>query len=610
MHGGGLELALVFLLAAVIAVPVFKRFGLGAVLAYLIAGMLLGPYALRVVPNPEPVLTASEIGVVVMLFVIGLELSLPRLKLMRRAVFGVGALQVGVSALLLGLAVWAWGMGGKGAIIVGLGLALSSTAVGLQLLAERHELQSPHGRMGFAILLFQDLAAIPLMAAIPLLGSVKAAEADAVGLLLLKGLGAMALLIIGGRLLLRHLFRIVARAGIPEVFTAAALLVVLGSAWLMQLAGLSAGLGAFLAGVLLADSEFRHELESQIQPFEGLLLGLFFMAVGMSINLRQVLAEPWLVAAGVVLLMSIKFAVLYVIGQRPGRLDRRDSLMLAALLALGGEFAFVVFSEAHRAQLISGVEHAELSAIVGLSMAATPLLVIAVRRLMGERGSAAAGRQFDALPDDAPQVLIAGFGRFGQIVARLILSQRIRFVAIDPDVEQVEFFRRFGSPIYYGDPSKPDLLRAAGVEKIKVFVVAVDDVENSLRIVRLIKRMRPDAVVFARARNRMHAWRLMDFGVKVVRETFGSSLEMGEDVLVALGLPREAAHERAQRFRAHDERVLRAQHLIYDDEEALRQSTREARRELMELFESDLGEGPLSDSALDDEEGSAPSPPG
>ncbi|MGY0505646.1 monovalent cation:proton antiporter-2 (CPA2) family protein [Luteimonas sp. e5] len=609
MHDGGLELTLVFLLAAVVAVPVFKRFGLGAVLAYLVAGVLLGPYALRLVPNPEPVLIASEIGVVMMLFVIGLELSLPRLKLMRRAVFGVGALQVAVSALILGLVVWAWGMGGKGAIIVGLGLALSSTAVGLQILAERHELQSPHGRLGFAILLFQDLAAIPLMAAIPLLGSVTVAEADAVGLLLLKGLGAMALLIIGGRLLLRHLFRMVARAGIPEVFTAAALLVVLGSAWLMQLAGLSAGLGAFLAGVLLADSEFRHELESQIQPFEGLLLGLFFMSVGMSINLRQVLAEPGLVAAGVVVLMAIKFAVLYAIGMRPGRLDRRGALMLAALLALGGEFAFVVFSEAHRAQLISAVEQAELTAIVGLSMAATPLLVIAVRRLMGEHVGAGPPREFDTLPSDAPQVMIAGFGRFGQIVARLILSQRIRFVAIDPDVEQVEFFRRFGSPIYYGDPSKPELMRAAGVDKIKVFVVAVDDVENSLRIVRLIKRMRPDAVVFARARDRMHAWRLMDFGVKVIRETFGSSLEMGEAVLVALGLPREAAHERTQRFRAHDERVLRAQHLIYDDEDALQQSTHEARRELEELFASDLGEGPLSDAALDSEQGGTPTPP-
>ena len=324
MHGGGLELTLIFLLAAVVAVPVFKRFGLGAVLAYLVAGVVLGPYELRAVRNPEPVLAASEIGVVMLLFVIGLELSPSRLSVMRRPVFGAGGLQV----LLCGLALGAIALllpfsGWQSALVVGFGLALSSTAVGLQLLAERKTLTSAHGRLAFAILLFQDLVAIPLLAAIPLLGGAR--EEGLSWPAVLQALGAIALVVFGGRVLLRHMFRVVARVQMPEVFTASALLAVLGSAWLMDVAGLSMGLGAFLAGVLLADSEFRHELEAQIEPFKGLALGLFFMAVGMSIDVDQVLAEPMTIALGVLLLMAVKFALLLLVGRTAGGLDRREA---------------------------------------------------------------------------------------------------------------------------------------------------------------------------------------------------------------------------------------------------------------------------------------------
>ena len=588
MHGGGLELALVFLLAAVIAVPLFKRFGLGAVLGYLVAGVALGPNGLAVVRDAEGVLTASEIGVVMLLFVIGLELSLPRLKVMRQPVFVVGGLQVALCGLALGALALAWGLGPKTALIVGLGLALSSTAVGLQLLAERKALNTDHGRLGFAILLFQDLAAIPLLAVIPLLGTVVSPDAEVpASLAIAKGLGAMALLVLGGRVLLRHVFRIIARTGMPEVFTATALLVVLGSAWLMQAAGLSAGLGAFLAGVLLADSEFRHELESQIQPFEGLLLGLFFMAVGMSIDLRQVAAEPTLIAAGVAALMAVKFALLFAVGLKPGRLDKRESLLLASVLALGGEFAFVVFSEADKAGLLDAATRDRLVAIVGISMALTPLLLIAMLRLAGAAGAGRPKRPYDDIEDHHPQVLVAGFGRFGQIVARLLLAQRIPFVAIEHDAEQVDFVRRFGNKIYYGDPARPDLLRAAGAANVRVFVIAVDQVESSLRTVRVIRRHYPDAKVFARARDRRHAWQLMDLGATVMRETFLSSLEMGRDVLVALGVAPETAAAYAQRFRDHDERLLASQYLVHDDEDALRQTAADARAELEQLFEAD-----------------------
>ncbi|MGH8074017.1 MAG: monovalent cation:proton antiporter-2 (CPA2) family protein, partial [Lysobacter sp.] len=341
MHGGGLELALVFLLAAVIAVPVFRRFGLGAVLGYLAAGVVLGPYGIRVIRDAEPVLAASEIGVVMMLFVIGLELSPSRLKVMRKPVFGAGGAQMLASGLILGLLATLAGFGWKAALVVGLGLALSSTAVGLQLLSERKALTSEHGRLAFAILLFQDLCAIPLLAAIPLLGQAAAVESGGLGWdAVLKAVAAIVALVFGGRVLLRHVFRIVARSLMPEVFTGAALLAVLGSAWLMQIAGLSAGLGAFLAGVLLADSEFRHELEAQIEPFKGLLLGLFFMAVGMSIDLKRVMAEPLLIELMVLALLVVKFAILFAVGVRPGGLSRRDALQLAAVLAVGGEFAF------------------------------------------------------------------------------------------------------------------------------------------------------------------------------------------------------------------------------------------------------------------------------
>ncbi|HEY0333497.1 MAG TPA: monovalent cation:proton antiporter-2 (CPA2) family protein [Stenotrophomonas sp.] len=585
MHSGGLELALVLMLAAIIAVPVFKKLGLGAVLAYLVAGVVLGPDGLGFVQDADKILSAAEVGVVMLLFVIGLELSPARLKLMRHSVFGAGTAQVLLTAVALGALLMADHFGWRGALIIGLALALSSTAVGLQLLAEHKALNSDYGRLAFAILLFQDLIAIPLLAAIPLLGGVRndALQWQDVA----KALGALAIVILFGRFALRHLFRVVARTRLPEVFTASALLVVLGTAWFLQTAGLSPSLGAFLAGVLLADSEYRHELESQIEPFEGLLLGLFFIAVGMGIDLDRIVAEPLLVAGGVGLLLVVKFSLLFAVG-RLAKLPLRSCLMLGSVLWLGGEFAFVVFNEAHRVALLDAANHDRLVAVVGLSMALTPLLLLGMKRLLGAPAPATKDeRPYDDIDEDSPKVLIAGMGRFGQIVARLLTAKRIPFVALEHNPETVEDLRRFGAQLYYGDPTRPDLLRAAGADHIKIFVMAMDDPDTNIKAARLIRRMYPQALVLARARNRQHAWKLMDLGAEPFREVLGSSLELSERMLVALGLSEDRAERAIKRFRQHDEELLRRQYLVYDDEAAVVQSSRDARKDLMQLFEAD-----------------------
>lgn len=598
MHSGALELALVLLLAAVIAVPVFKKFGLGAVLGYLAAGVVLGPDGLGFVQDADRILGAAEIGVVMLLFVIGLELSPSRLKVMRRSVFGAGAAQVALCALVLGSLLLLDHFQWKSALVIGIALALSSTAVGLQLLSEHKGLNTDYGRLGFAILLFQDLIAIPLLAAIPLLGGAKNQTLHWSDVAL--ALGALAVVILCGRPVLRRLFDIIARTRSPEVFTAMALLVVLGTAWFMQEAGLSPSLGAFLAGVLLSDSEFRHELESQIEPFKGLLLGLFFIAVGMGIDVDRVVAEPGLVAIGVAALLVVKFGLLFVIG-KVAKLTNRHALMLGSVLWLGGEFAFVVFNEAQRVNLLGAANHDRLVAVVGLSMALTPLLLLALLRLLGSEHKAGDARPADPVDSDdtQPKVLIAGMGRFGQVVARLLTAQKIPFVALESNPDTVSDLRRFGNKLYYGDPTRPEMLRASGGEHIRVFVITLDDPDTNMRATRLIRRMYPQAVVLARARNRQHAWRLMDLSAEPFREVFGTSLELSERLLVALGLSAETARNHVQRFREHDEKLLRDQYLVYDDEAAVIQTSRDARADLMRLFEADAGRD--ADASDDDD---------
>lgn len=589
MHAqGNLEIVLVFLIAAVIAVPLFRRLGFGAVLGYLAAGVVIGPSVLKLVGDTESVLAVSELGVVMMLFVIGLELSPARLWIMRKPVFVVGASQVLISALAIALILSGLSIGTKAAVVIGLALALSSTAVGLQILSERKDLMTDYGRLAFAILLFQDIIAIPLLAAIPLLGQTVSASNEPIAQAVLKAVAVVAAVVFLGRVLLRQLFPLVARMGTVEVFSAASLLVVVSSAWLMQWAGLSMGLGAFLAGVLLADSEFRHELESHIEPFKGLFLGLFFIAVGMSIDLGLVQREPGLLIAGTLGLLTLKALFLLVLGRSLGGLNLRQSLMLASVLALGGEFAFVVFAEAHKAALIDSVLRDRLVVVVGLSMALTPFLILLAGRFVQSMPNKETGRAFDAIDAETPRVIIAGFGRVGQIVARLLRAQHIPFTALENSAEQVDFSRRFGSKIYYGDPARPELLRAAQADKAEVFVLATDDPDANLRTARVVKRLFPHLKIYARARNRQHAFKLMDMGIdSVTRETFLGAIDMGRQIMEAVGVPADVAASNAERFRKHDEAMLEEQHLIYDDEAALVASAQQAQRDLIHLFEAD-----------------------
>jgi len=582
-----MQYALVLLLAAVIAVPLAKRSRLGAVLGYLGAGALIGPSVLNLIGNSEEIGHISELGVILMLFVIGLELSPQRLWVMRRQVFGYGSVQLVASALGIGTICILLGLGWKVALVVGLGLALSSTAIGLQILAERKELQSPHGRLGFAILLLQDVAAIPILALVPLLAVTDVAD-NAVpdGIAVLRVVATIAAVIVGGRLLLRPLFRIAARTQISEVFTASTLLVVLGTAWLVQQAGISMSLGAFLAGVLLADSEYRHEIEARVDPFKGLLLGLFFMSVGMTADIHLVAHEPVLVATILAGLLALKGLILFAVGRLAGE-NTADSLKLAGVLAQGGEFAFVVFSLATQNKLLDQHLRDVLVVAITLSMALTPVLVVLFERLVPK--DAASKPVYDHIDeDDIPRVIIAGFGRFGQIIARVLRANKIRFTAIESSIEQVEASRRFGSQIYYGDPSRSDLLRSTHADKAELFIVATDDPETNIRTARLVRRMYPQLKVFARARNRQHAFRLMDLGVHVVRETFHSSLVMSREALEQLGLPPDVAAQRVDTFRDFDEKLLAEQHLFYDDEAAIMQNSREAQRDLDHLFEADI----------------------
>jgi glutathione-regulated potassium-efflux system protein KefB len=583
-----LQYAVMFLTAAVVAVSVSRYYGLGAVLGYLAAGALIGPHLLNLAPDMHQATELSEFGVILLLFIIGLELSPQRLWVMRRAVFGAGVLQVVLSALVLGGAAWLAGLTRNSALIVGLGLALSSTALGLQILAEHKQLQSPHGRLAFAILLFQDLAAIPILALIPLLGSHASAATPAdQALAALKIIGVIAAVAVGGRYLLRPVFRIVASTKIAEVFTATALLVVLGTAWLMQTAHIQMSLGAFLAGLLLADSEYRHEIESQIEPFKGLLLGLFFLSVGVSLDLDLVRRQPLPIAAIVAAMLLLKSGLLLALARLSGKLDSADSLRLASILAGGGEFAFVVFNLAQQRDLLDTQQHDLLVVAVTLSMALTPLAAIAASRWLATRRSAPQ-RDFDAIADEHPRVIIAGYGRMGQIVARILRAQQVPFTALESSAEQVDFSRQFGSNIYFGDPSRPDLLRAAGIAKAEVFVLATDDPDKNLRIARLVRRTFPHLKIVARARNRQHAFHLMDLNIDdVVRETLYSSLEMSRMVLVDLGVAPDLAAARVETFRQHDAGVLQAQYLLYDDEVALVQSAKDALQDLERLFEAD-----------------------
>ncbi len=582
-----LQESIVYLLAAIISVPISKRLGFGSVLGYLAAGIIIGPFGLAFVSNAEHILHFAELGVVLLLFIIGLELKPSRLWVLRKIVFGLGTAQVLLSAVVIALLGSAYGLDMTTAIVIGLILALSSTAFVLQLLAEKKQLTTAHGRAAFATLLFQDLAVIPLIAVLPMLGASVTADSG----FDLTRIAYMALtiggLIVGGRYVLRPILHIVAASKIPEIFTATALLVVIGAALLMEFAGMSMVLGAFIAGMLLADSEYRHQLEADIGPFKGLLLGLFFIAVGMTVNINLLLDVPGRILLFVAALMLAKALVLIPLARIFGFCDWRSSIKLAAVMSQGGEFAFVLFGIVARERIAPPGLIDELILAVAVSMLLTPfvyLLIEYVTRRMDDSSEPV----YDRPDNQHHEVIIAGYGRVGQIVGRLLRMVDKPFTALEIDSSQVDVVRRYGSIVHFGDASRLDLLRAAGADHAKLLVLAIDDVTASMKTAETAVRHFPHLKIIARARNRRHAHTLMDLGIKdICRETLLSSIALGESVLDNLGFDTDAVEHIGQTFRERDAQLLAEQHAIHDSEDKLIQSAKDTARELESILSND-----------------------
>lgn len=554
--------AVVYLAAAVVGVPIAKRLGLGSVLGYLLAGVAIGPFGLHLVGHEgSEVMHFAEFGVVMMLFLVGLELKPSLLWQLRRPIFGLGGAQVvGTTAAVTGIGYLA-GLDWRVAVAVGMTLAMSSTAIVLSSLSERALLKTPGGQSAFSVLLFQDVSVIPILAVFPLLAVAAVATQTPApdarpgwqqGLLVL---GAVGVVVGAGRYVVRPLLRKVAETELRELFTAFALFLVVGIALLMQKVGLSPALGTFLAGVVLADSEYRHELESDIDPFKGLLLGLFFISVGAEINFALLLEKPLLIAALVFGTMLVKFLVLLGVAPLFG-LDRPSRWLLALSLCQIGEFAFVLFSFGAQTGVIPPAVGGPLVAATALTMLLTPLVFVLLERVVLPRVTASGPkREHDTIEHGDNPVVVAGFGRVGQVIGRMLRLNGFGVTVLDLDSEMVDVLRRLGQQVYYGDASRLDLLTSAGCAKAKLFVLSVDDVEKSVEICELVKRHFPNLKILARARNRAHYYRLLKLGIPpklIIRETMGSSLEMAMLALVELGVRAHTAQRRVNRWREHD----------------------------------------------------------
>lgn len=547
--------ALIYLGSAAIIVPIAVRLGLGSVLGYLIAGCIIGPWGLRLVTDAETILHFAEIGVVLMLFVIGLELDPRRLWTLRASVFGGGALQMVACGLLLGLFCMFLGLRWQVAVLIGLTLALSSTAIAMQAMNERNLTVSQMGRSAFAVLLFQDIAAIPLVAMIPLLASSGATTTlAAFSISALKVVGALAIVVLLGRYVTRPLLRFVARSGLREVFSAMALFMVFGFGLLLEEAGLSMAMGAFLAGVLLASSEYRHALESDIEPFKGLLLGLFFIGVGMSIDFGTLLENPLRIIALLFGFLTIKIITLWIVA-KPLNVPRKQRRWFAVLLGQGSEFAFVIFGTARMAEVLDDSWAKSLTLAVALSMAATPLLLVILNRL--EKSGKEQAREADEIDEEQPRVIIAGFGRFGQIAGRLLLTSGVKMVVLDHDPDHIETLRKFGTKVFYGDATRVDLLESAGAAKAEVLINAIDDPDANMQLAELVQEHFPHLKVIARARDLDHFIRLRQLGVEQPeRETFEGALKVGRRALEGLGVGSYEARERADHFRRFNTQMV------------------------------------------------------
>jgi monovalent cation:proton antiporter-2 (CPA2) family protein len=590
--------ALVYLAAGVVSVPIAKRLGLGSVLGYLIAGALVGPFVLNLVGEAHDVMRFAEFGVVILLFLIGLEVRPALLWEMRTKIFGLGLGQVLASAALIGAAGLALGLDPRVALAMGLILAMSSTAIVLQSLEEKGLRHGPVGEAAFGVLLFQDLAVIPLFALLPLLamGGGGAAEAAHGGVLAalpgwaraLAVLAAVAAVVGGGRFLVRPLFRFIAAARLREIFTATALLLVVAVAALMELVGLSPALGAFLAGVVLAESEFRRELETDIEPFRGLLLGLFFITVGAGLDFGVVAAQPLMLVGLVVGMMGLKAVAMYTVA-RVFRLTSRDAATTAVSLAQGGEFAFVLLAFAAASGVMDGPLMKLATAGVALSMALTPLAMAAYERLVLNRVASRDEPEHLDFDDGAPDAIVAGFGRFGQIATRLLIAHGFKVTLLDSSIEQIDLIRRFGWPVHYGDASRLDLLRTAGAEKAKLLLVAIDDRDKAVELVEAAAQAFPNLMIMARAYDRRHAYELMGAGCDdVERETFESALTFGRRALVKLGLHERRALRATTLFRDHDVALMRRLAPIVGEEENYALATRDSRQTMERLLRAEM----------------------
>ena len=586
-HGTWLTGLLVYLAAAVIAVPVARFLGLGSIIGYLGAGILIGPWGLKFVTDPQQMLSFAEFGVVLMLFLVGLELEPQRLWSLRKPIFGWGSTQLFGSAALLALAAIAFHVDWRLAVVAAIGLAMSSTAIGLGVLAERNMMATTSGESILSVSLLQDIAAIPILALLPFLAlAVGHEEAGGGWLGAAKAFGTIAAIILGGRLLLRPMLRWIAMSDTPEIFTAASLLLVVATAALMNAVGLSMALGAFLAGVLLAESEYRRELETDIEPFKGLLLGLFFIAVGMSIDFAVVLKQPALIAGVVVAFLAIKAFVLWAMA-RAMPVPKLERPIFVILLAQGGEFGFVVFQTAAQAGVISATVSSFLVAAVAISMLLTPLLLVAADRwwipfLAGTRRSADV-EELKELQNES--VIIAGFGRYGQIVGRMLYANGVKPTVLDHDAEAIEALRKFGWRVYYGDATRLDLMRTAGADKARLLVLAIDDIEQSIECAKMVRENFPALTIVARARNVQHYYQLHELGVTLIeRETLDSALMTARSALEQLGWQPHQARNLALRFRRHNVAQLAAIAPHRKDEARLIAAAKQGRQQLEELF--------------------------
>lgn len=581
-----LTAGVIYLVAAVLIVPIAARLGIGAVLGYLVAGIAIGPWGLGFISDVEEILHFSELGVVFLMFIIGLELNPSKLWALRRSIFGVGAAQVLISAGILGALLWLSDFSWQAAVIGGIGLAMSSTAMALQLMRDKGMNRSEAGQLGFSVLLFQDLAVIPALALVPLLAGSDSGSIDwmKVGMKVL----AFAGMLVGGRYLLRPIFRFIAASGVREVFTAAALLLVLGSALFMDALGLSMALGTFIAGILLAESEYRHELEVAIDPFKGLLLGLFFISVGMALNLGVLYTHILEILLGVLILVTVKTLVLYVLARVYG-LRSSERQQFAGVLSQGGEFAFVLFSAASSAHLFAGDQLPLLLVTVTLSMMTTPLLMQGIDKLLARRfNEIDEDGEKPFVEDDQPQVIVVGFGRMGQVVGRLLMANNKRITVLERDISAVSLMRKYGYKVYYGDATELELLRAAGAASAQSIVITCNEPEDTMAIVHLCQQHFPQLEIVARARGRVEAHELLLAGVtQFSRETFSSALELGRKALISVGMHPHQAQRAQLHFRRLDMRMLRELMPNHADNAQISR-VREARRELEDIFQREM----------------------